>query len=84
MTLSTTHLERVDRLSKLRPLQGVGNRGVETPLGAADHLGTDSYAPFVQELGGDLVALSVLAQDVGLRDSHVVECEHAGSGSGYS
>jgi hypothetical protein len=69
-----------DGTAELDALLGVFHRRVKGSLGDAQSLGRDADAPAVQSGHGDLEALALLAQEIFLRDLHVVEDELAGGG----
>jgi hypothetical protein len=71
--LSDSPLVITDGFSELFPLESVGDRIVECPLGEAQHLRGDPDSPLIQDLDGDLVPLADLADDVFRRDLDVVE-----------
>jgi hypothetical protein len=69
-----------DGLAELDALLGVRDGRLKGALGDAQRLGRDADAAAVQRGHGDLEALALLAQQVFLRDLHIVEDQLAGGG----
>uniref|UniRef100_A0A2M4BVI5 Uncharacterized protein n=1 Tax=Anopheles marajoara TaxID=58244 RepID=A0A2M4BVI5_9DIPT len=74
-------LERVQIRTELFALQQVRDGGIEAALRQPDHLCSDTDAALVQETGRVLIALAELAQNVLLRNAHIIHMERAGTGS---